>query len=160
MVKPSSFLSASMPMRPLSPLVLVLLIGSALLAGCGDGNPPAPQGVVVTGKVVKGGAPLPQGRLPPGEPGAEVVFVPVAGGESERQAIGADGTFREIGWEKGIKPGKYRLAVYHYVTGRGSDGLGGAFSEQNSPITVDIPADKSGSTHDLGTIELNDHAKK
>lgn len=130
-----------------------------VFAGC-SGNPSAPAGVIVTGTVVRGGAPLTAERLPPGEWPGEVIFVPLDGGPEESERLGVDGSFREAGLEKGIKAGKYRLAVLHYVSGRGSDGLNGAFSKANSPITVEIPADKSGGTHDLGKIELNDHLPK
>jgi hypothetical protein len=126
-------------------------------AGC-TGNPTPKTGVVVTGKVVKGGMPLAAERLPPGEFPAEIIFVPAAGGDAERQALLPDGTFKEDGAGKGIAPGKYKLAVLHYPQGRPADGLQGAFSEQNSPINIDIPADKSGGEHDLGTIELNDYS--
>ena len=34
------------------------------------------------------------------------------------------------------------------------------FSEQNSPIEVEVSADEIGGKHDLGVIELNDYAKK
>src|SRR5262245_25394215 len=124
-------------------------LGAALVAvalvGCSNGNPPAKTGVIVTGKVLKGGQPLTVEKSPPGEPPAEVVFIPLfPGGEREAQWLKPDGSFEEIGQQKGIKPGKYRLAVLHFVKGRGSDGLGGAFSEQASPIEIDVPADKSG----------------
>jgi len=133
----------------------------SLLVGCSGGNPPAKTGVIVVGKVVKGGQPLTVERTPPGEPPAEVVFVPLfTGGERESQGLKPDGTFEEVGQEKGIKPGKYRLAVFHFVKGRGSDGLEGAFSEQKSPIEIDVPADKAGGKLDLGQIELNDQKPK
>ena len=78
-------------------------------------------------------------KTPPGEPPAEVVFIPLfEGGERESQGLKPDGTFEEVGQEKGIKPGKYRLAVFHFVKGRGTDGLNGAFSEQTSPIEIDV----------------------
>jgi hypothetical protein len=140
-------------------LLVCLLLTLVPLVGCSSGNPTPPAGVIVKGKIVQGGMPLKVERLPPGEVPAEVVFVPEGGGEVERQPLQPDGTFRETGWEKGIKPGKYKLAVYHYVQGRGSDGLSGAFSEKNTPITVDVPESKVGGELDLGTIELNDQKK-
>src|SRR5688572_27226256 len=122
-------------------LLIYAAILIAAISGC-SGNPTPPSGVIVTGKVVKAVQPLTAERLPPGEFVAELIFVPMdATGERDQERINPDGTFRETGRGNGIKPGKYRVAVTHFVTGRGSDGLKGAFSEQKSPITVDIPAD-------------------
>lgn len=141
--------------------VSALLFTALMLAGCSGGNPPAKVGVIVKGKVLKGGQPLTVEKTPPGEVPAEVVFMPLfPDGERESQGLKPDGTFEEIGQEKGIKPGKYRLAVLHFVKGRGSDGLNGAFSEQASPIEVEIPADKSGGTFELPTIELDTYKPK
>jgi hypothetical protein len=139
----------------------LMLIGALIFcAGCsGDKNPASPLGVIVTGKVVRNGVPLTVEALPPGEVPAEVIFVPIGEGSAESEALAADGTFREAGWEKGIKPGKYKLAITHFVQGRESDGLQGAFSAESTPITVEIPSDKVGAEHDLGTIELNDHKR-
>ena len=135
-----------------------LIVIAAALAGCGPAGPP--PGVTVTGKVVQAGQPLTAERLPPGEFAAEVIFVPLGTAGGEREKLSADGSFKEAGAGKGMPPGKYKVAVIHYVQGRGSDGLKGAFSEQSTPITVDIPASQSGGTHDLGTLELNDYSKK
>jgi hypothetical protein len=129
------------------------------VAGCSS-NPTPPAGATVTGKVVKGGSPLTAERLPPGELPAEVVLVPESSSATaERARLQADGTFTTKGAGRGVLPGKYKLAVYHYIKGRGSDGLGGKFSEKNTPITIEIPESKRNGTHDLGTIELDQYAK-
>jgi hypothetical protein len=78
----------------------------------------------------------------------------------ESAHVAVDGSFRLEGPGRGIKPGRYKLAVYQRDRGPGSDLLAGAFSEKNSPIEVDIPEDRRGRKHDLGVIELDDHAMK
>jgi len=134
--------------------------------GCGGGGYSPEGGVIVTGKVVKSGNPLdvPNREVALGI--VELVLLPLGVGEDggalpvESAHVAADGSFRLEGPVKGIKPGRYRVAVYQRDRGPGSDLLAGAFSEQASPIEVDIPVDKRGGKHDLGVIELDDHAKK
>lgn len=134
----------------------------ATLAGCGGGYTP-PQGVVVRGTILKGGKPLQVPRQDVGLGSVAVKLVPIgqASGRREIESTLADknGAFELRGAGAGIPPGKYRLAVAQQDQGYGSDLLQGAFSEANSPIEVDIPPDRLGRTHDLGTIDL-DQAKK
>jgi hypothetical protein len=138
-----------------------LSLSLVILAGCSTGAPAPPSGVTVVGKIVKGGQPLQAERLPPGEFIGEVTFVPLAtGGSREQEPLKVDGSFQEAGLGKGIAPGKYRVAVLHFIRGRGTDGLAGAFSEQASPITIDVPTDKIGGTFDVQTIELDDFKSK
>ena len=142
------------------------LLAMAILActGCDGGYSP-PDGVIVTGKVVKGGSPLdvPNREVALGV--VELVLVPLSVGEDdaalpiESTPVAADGSFRLEGPGNGMKPGRYKLAVYQRDRGYGSDLLAGSFSEQNSPIEVEVPADEIGGKHDLGVIELNDYAK-
>ncbi len=143
------------------------LLAMAILgcSGCGGGYSPK-DGVIVVGKVVKGGSPLdvPNREVALGV--VELVLVPLSVGEDgstlpiESTHVEADGSFRLEGPGNGMKPGRYKLAVYQRDRGYGSDLLAGAFSEQNSPIEVEIPADEIGDKHDLGVIELNDYAQK
>jgi hypothetical protein len=138
-----------------------VVVAGSMLVGCSDSGPKVPVGVTVTGKVLKGGQPLKAEQAPPGEFPGEVIFLPDdPSGARQQEPLKPDGSFREAGDGKGIKPGKYRLAVLHFIRGRGSDGLNGAFSEQNTGITVDIPADKSGGEYALPPIELEDYKPK
>ncbi len=133
---------------------MLLFLAAAALAGCGVSGPP--QGVTVTGKILNGGAPLATAKLPPGEFIGEVRFIPQGEGSAEIEPLAADGTFRETGAGRGIPPGKYRLAVFHFIQGRGSDGLEGSFSDEKTPIMIDVPAAKSGGIFDLGTLDLKE----
>jgi hypothetical protein len=142
-------------------LCIIVSLYTALLTGCGSSNPSAPIGVQVTGKILKGGMPLTgDPRLPPEEPPGEVVFVTAGNSDNEAEPLKADGSFTEKGWEKGIKPGKYKLAVFHFTQGRGSDGLQGFFGNETTPIEIEIPADKVGKSHDIGIIELDTYLQK
>jgi len=139
------------------------LLGLALLCGgmaigCGDD---VPKGVIVKGKILKGGQPLAVPRSDIGLGWVQVELVPEGKTEgTETTRTKEDGTFEFQGEGKGIAVGKYRLAVYHFEQGPIADGLKGAFSAVNSKINVDVPADKTGSFVDLGAIELDAPAKK
>jgi len=113
--------------------VIVFGIGLCLIAGCGrDGK------LHVTGKVMKGGAPL----TVPEDEYVRVTFFPVSEGGPPKNTYAAsynhkDGTFRAIGGDgQGIPPGKYRVAVEHEKNRR--DLLKGAFDGDRSPFTFDI----------------------
>lgn len=131
--------------------------------GCGQGYSPQ-DGVIVTGRILQGGSPLdvPNREVALGV--VEVLLVPLPGNESatvlpiESTLVAVDGSFRLEGPGRGIKPGRYMLVVYQRDKGPGSDMLKGAFSEERSPIEVEIPSDRVGGKHDLGNIELNDYA--
>jgi hypothetical protein len=97
----------------------------AAAPGCGSGK------VKVTGKVTKGGTPLAsttghvQVKLIPADAKANYTTYPAI--------ANPDGTF-EI---PDITPGKYKVAVEQQDTPM-SDGLGGAFNDQNTRIVRDI----------------------
>lgn len=135
-------------------LVAFSLAVLLVLSGCEA----AKRGVVVRGKLLKGGQPAQvdiTGRtFPPGETGRmSMVLYPVkADNESivnEKGAvkvpggffanIEADGTFVVgAGKESGIPPGKYRIVIIHNDPNSGADLLRGAFNEVNSKITRDV----------------------
>src|SRR3982750_1503551 len=114
---------------------LALFISACVVAGCGqtDGK------LNVTGKVVKGGAPL---RVPE-EEYVRVTFFPVTdnGGPPKNTYAASfnrsEGTFRALGGDgHGIPPGKYRVAVEHVK--KGGDALKGAYDGDRSPLVFDI----------------------
>jgi len=137
-------------------------LGLILLAGCGS-RYVTPVGAKITGKIVKGGQPL---QVPGRESGTGYVEVNIS--PADPAQVGqlpdtsafteADGGFL-IEYERGLPPGKYKLAVYQRDQGGDSDQLQGKFSKQNTPIKVDIDTSKVGGSVDLGTIDL-DTAKK
>jgi hypothetical protein len=119
-------------LRGISLAVIVCLSG---IAGCGksDGK------LNVTGKVVKGGAPL----KVPEEEYVRVTFFPVTadGGPPKNTYASnfnrADGTFRAVGGDgQGVPPGKYRVAVEHVK--KGGDALKGAYDGDRSPLMFEI----------------------
>ena len=133
--------------------------------GCGDdGGYTAPEGVVVTGKVLHGGEPMQVERADIGLGFVELVLIP-EGADPDTNPDGVESTFAESdgtfifeGPGEGVPSGKYRLAVHHYEQGPESDRLEGAFSASNTPITIDISADNIGSDQDVGVIELTELA--
>ena len=138
----------------LSTLLIALTVISL---GCGQ-----PQigdtGVKIHGKVVKAGAPMEVKRRDIGLGSIDVHLVPNdASLESHFTQAEEDGSFEFMGAGQGIAPGTYRLAVYQQVEGPGTDALKGKFSEESSPIMIEISSDKVGEDYDLGTIELDDH---
>lgn len=112
-----------------------------LLSGCSAGKPV----VSVSGRLLNNGEPLaiPTQGLPPGERGIRVGFLsaPQQGQLPESffaNVNPADGTFTVPGNEgRGIPPGKYRISVSVGAMGQ-ADQLKGAFSELNTPLSVDI----------------------
>lgn len=135
-----------------------VLLCACVAIGCGDD---VPKGVIVKGKIVKGGQPLAVPRSDIGLGWVQVELVPDGKTEgTETTRTKEDGSFEFQGEGKGIAAGKYRLAVFHFEQGPIADGLKGAFSAVNSKINVDVPADKTGSFVDLGTIELDAPAAK
>lgn len=144
--------------------VLGLLLVALLLAGCGGGSYTVKKGVVVRGKIVKGGVPLSVPNSAVGVGWVEVELVPEAEAElSESQvaAIGSepvwakpDGSFEFTGRGAGVAPGAYRIAVYQRSQGPMTDDLQDAFSKAKTPIRFNIP-EIIGDVHDLGTIDLD-----
>jgi hypothetical protein len=133
-------------------------IACLLLAGCGGGYKP-PQGVVVTGKVLQGGKPLEVPRRDVGLGMVEVKLVPVAGGPPIGTLADEGGAFKISGAGGGVPVGNYRLAVYQRDQGPTSDKLQDAFSQEKSPITVEVPQQKLGGTIDLGVVELDKYKR-
>jgi len=134
-------------------LAFVLLLPVLALAGCGSS---VEEGVIVTGKIIMNGDPL---KAPRRDVGIGVVYVKlvpvdVEGGETESVEAAEDGTFKIIGPGKGVPPGSYKLAISQQG-GPDSDMLIDKFSEETTPITVNLPKDKVGDTIDLGTIDLS-----
>lgn len=121
---------------------LLLLLGSVFLVGCGS----APEKyTTVKGKVHKGGTPLQVSGADVGTGFVQVDFYPLdAGGqiagEPESTHADAEGNFTIGGTTgPGLKPGKYRVAVYQYDPYPDVDKLNGQFSKENSPIVKEIP---------------------
>lgn len=129
------------------------VVAVAILAGC---SPSIPKGVIVTGKITKGGAPL---TIPEG--GVVYVTIVSTAKDAEGFASGAseplkeDGTYRLVAAGKGVPPGKYRLQIQGDA-GPGEDAFGGAYSGEAYLKEFDVPADRVGGEFDAGTIELND----
>lgn len=146
----------------MSRFAIVVMFGLAAL-GCSD-NPgyDVPTGVVVTGKVLKGGQPLAVPRADVGFGMIEVALVPenASTGPRETATAGADGYFEVLGMGKGVPPGRYKVAVYQRDKGIDSDALEGAFSDEKTPISVDVLKDNVGGKLDLKVIELDSYAPK
>lgn len=145
------------------PLVLsVSLLALSLLAvatvGCG---PSGPTTVVVTGKLLKGGQPLPVPRADIGLGWVQIQL----DGEGDASKLGPqlsrtkeDGSFEFQGDGGGILPGSYKMSVVHYEQGPPNDSLKGAFAPEKSTIRITVPADK-GNKFDVGTIDLDNPPK-
>jgi hypothetical protein len=112
--------------RPIVTLMLCVALGAG--SGCG-GN------IQVSGKLTKGGKPL-----PPSQTGhVEIKLIPVNAKEHYTTQVG-------IVDEKGsfeipdVPPGKYKVTVEEMgdPTNPASDTLGGQFSEQNTKIIREI----------------------
>jgi hypothetical protein len=123
----------------------VLPLAFALLTGCGGGGSDART--VVHGKLVEGAKPfaldksklkLPPGAtaLPPGSQPLSVVFVSESG-EQFPATVNADtGTFEVTGPDgKGIKPGRYKVAVTAGV------GVGDYFGDKYAPDKTQVVRD-------------------
>jgi len=129
-------------------ILTALALCTALLVGCGKDDGAGGPRVKPKGRILKGGLPLqftenPNSRLPPGDPGMQVLFIKVgtadAGTEIPAKIIDAkDGTFELTGGDgKGIPPGRYRIAVILAPVG-GTDVFKGKFDKTNSKIERDI----------------------
>ena len=138
---------------------IVAVVG-LILSGCGGYKPKA--GVTVKGSIVKGGQPLQVPRRDIGLGSVEVQLVPageIKGGGLETAMVAESGAFEMQGAGRGVMPGKYKVVVLQHDRGQASDALNGAFAKGQTPIEVEIPEDKVGSTHDLGVIDLEKYAK-
>lgn len=123
--------------------------------GCDDS---VSKGVIVRGKLVKGGAPLKSARPDVGLGWVQIELHPPAGSNISMEMTKpneVDGSFEFLGPGQGIPPGNYQMVVYHYEQGPPNDSLQGKFAPGVTPLKVDIPADKVGGTHDLGTLDLD-----
>jgi hypothetical protein len=114
-------------------LISVICAGLLVVGGCSrDGK------LQVTGKVLKGGAPL----SVPEDEYVRITFFPVTEGGPPKNTYAAsynhkDGTFRATGADgQGIPPGKYRIAVEHEKNRR--DLLKGAYDGDRSPFVFDV----------------------
>jgi hypothetical protein len=132
------------------------LLALGLVAGCGESFTPD-TGVTVTGKVVQGGSPINSPRTPVGYGGVEVSLI----GDQARASAFCDdsGSFEIVHAGKGVPPGKYKVAIVVHGNGPTEDKLEGKMNDMNTKFEVDVPKDKLGGKHDLGTIEVNDHLK-
>src|SRR5262245_14135451 len=109
--------------------ILIVALGLLVSSGCGgDGR------LTTRGRIVKGGTPF---TVPEGEH-VRVTFFPVTADNKPplntyiATYSRADGTFRASGPdEKGVPPGKYRIAVEHER--KRKDLLKGAFDGDRSP---------------------------
>lgn len=118
-----------------------------LTAGCGD---KADGRTVIRGKLVEGDKPfvldvsklkLPGGAtgLPPGSRPLTVAFVPAEGGDQQFAVVNLEaGTFEVVGDGKGIKPGRYKIAVTATVGGQ--DYFGGKFAADKTQIVREVKA--------------------
>ncbi len=140
---------------------LALLLGLTVMTlGCG---PQIEKGVIVKGKILKAGQPLKVANREVAIGSIQVTLIPDFDGDGWDTEADDDGNFEILGREEkyGITPGKYKLVVINEENGFDTgDTLKGEFNEENSPITLEVPADKTGDTHDFGTIELDDYLKK
>jgi hypothetical protein len=136
---------------------LMILVGAALILGCGGYKPAT--GVVVKGKVTKGGAPITVPNMDSGTGTVKIDLFPVhADVQDPRESMGtlgkADGSFEISGAGKGVVPGKYKLAIFA-DPGDGVNQVGDKFTGSNSPIEVDVSDKNLGGTQDLGTLEVD-----
>lgn len=134
-----------------------VVLSLVMALGCGES---VPKGVIVKGKVVKGGEALKVNRPEVGVGWVQVDLIPDGKTDySETTRAKADGSFEFLGEGKGIPAGKYKVAVYHYENGPPTDMLQGAFSAANSSLVIDVPQDKTGSSHDVGSLDVTGPAK-
>lgn len=133
--------------------VVVCLIASA----CGKAEY-GEKGVVVRGRIVQNGEPLPLDRPDVGLGVVELKLIPQGANDPmDFASARGDGKFEFIGEGQGVKPGTYRLAVLHYKSGPGTDELQGKLDETNTQITLTVPADQMGDAYDAGDVELSEH---
>jgi hypothetical protein len=129
-------------------ILTALALATGFLAGCGKDNAALGPRVKPKGRILKNGLPLqytesPNTRLPPGDPGMQVIFIKVgtsdAGTEIPARIVDPrEGTFDLAGEDgNGIPPGKYRIAVILAPVG-GTDVFKGKFDRTNSKIEREL----------------------
>jgi len=119
-----------------------IMLSAILLAGITACTPPKPLGLTVSGRVLRDGQPLP---LDPALAQAKAASVRLTFYRFEDKSmlgsstveIGPEGTFTL----PRLKPGKYKIGVEHF--NGGNDLLKGAFLDTNTPIELDLSADKT-----------------
>lgn len=130
-----------------------------LFAGCNSYTPES--GVIVTGKIVQGGQPVAVETTEDGYNGLKVQFSPADPSDlklaSSVAMCKASGDFEMTYEGKGLPPGKYKVSVSVLSNGNPTETYVGKLDEPNSPITVEVPADKVGGKHDVGTIDIAQH---
>ena len=134
-------------------------------AGCsGSGNPPVKPAVIIQGKIVNGGQPIPAPRADVGFGLVEITLFPEGSspGSVETATAKADGSFEILGLGKGVPPGNYKLAVSQRDQEPGSAAATAldAFSKENTPIKIQVPDTKVGGRFNLEVIDLSTYAKK
>lgn len=140
--------------------VLAGLLFVVAMTGCSGEK--VDKGVTVKGKIQKGGQVLkPTGPAAPGASKVEIIFYPSDPNGVAEQAVAdpSTGDFTLIGAGKGIKPGTYKVGVFVRGAGFDSDELAGKFNKDQTTISVSIPEDKLGSTHDIGAIDIDNPPK-
>ncbi|MFM9069059.1 MAG: hypothetical protein ACKOUR_17260 [Planctomycetota bacterium] len=143
--------------RRVSCRLVVLILGFLVTTGCGES---VPKGVILKGKVLKGGQPLAVTRPEVGVGWVQIDLIPDGKSDyTETTRAKPDGSFEFPGEGKGIPPGKYKVAVKHYENGPPNDMLQGAFAWDKTKFTVDVPQDKVGSGFDVGTLDVGTPAQ-
>jgi hypothetical protein len=133
--------------------------GILLLSGCGESYSPD-DGVIVTGKIVQNGAPVPVTPTPEGD-GVEVQIFGASPTDMTLATTGAScdatGAFEITHEGNGVPPGKYKVAVFVRQGGNEGDKpdkLEGKLDTANTKIEIDVPKEKLGGKHDVGTIDI------
>lgn len=139
----------------------LLVVFFAIIGCTSDDNPKAPPGVIIKGRVVKGGQAIHVPRPDIKYGLVEVAFIaegspPDSSGESA--VVETDGNFQLVGIGKGLAAGKYKVTVRQMINGK--DTFGEAFSQEATPIVVEIPAGKVGGEIKLDEIDLDKYLKK
>ncbi len=132
--------------------IVCLLAGAVLLPGCGKSGSKTEPEFKVSGKILRGGNPLPLDPVMAKAKAAmvNVKFIRTDGSSADfSQTAFADeaGAFSTT-----IPKGKYRVSVVHMNGRQPGDNLQGKFGERQSKIEKEI----TGDTADL-VIELNDY---
>ena len=138
----------------------LIVLFACVTSGCGGPN--TPGGIIVAGRVLNNGKPMEVERPEIGLGMVEVALVPNGAGGAGKEVAKADkdGNFEFRGPGNGVPPGTYKLVVRHWKSGMGTkDELDGRFTEEKSPINVDVPGSLIGKKHDLGVLELSSYGK-
>ncbi len=121
---------------------LLCLFLMSMLMGCGGA--PVEKTYSVSGTITDNGDPLQVAGADIGVGMVQVLFYlqkpdGTQAEEWESAKVDAAGKFTLLGKDgRGIKPGKYRIAVRQWDPYPQTDKLGGMFDEKNSPIIRDI----------------------